>query len=111
VPACVFCNLVPLTVLDNETSSFRYLIIKVCHLPAHLLLIISFVGSFNPFLIFFMWVPVVAGIALLILSGCNDIGACISLWRRDKCSIKKAAFFCLSGFVIILTCGWRMYAA
>jgi len=102
VPACVMCNLASLTSLDDRTSAIRNVVIKVCHLPVHICLLVSTLGFMNPWLLLLMWVPPVLSISLLALSACCNIGACIKLLSRGTCTFKKALLFCLSGFVIVI---------
>ncbi|MBQ1517973.1 MAG: hypothetical protein IIZ46_07215 [Clostridia bacterium] len=102
VPACVICNLASLTSLDDKTSAIRNIVIKVCHLPIHFFLLAITLGFMNPWLLLLMWVPPVMSISLLALSACCNIAACVKLLSRKTCSFKKALFFCLSGFVLVI---------
>ena len=102
IVACVKCNLNSLVALTDKQNSERFTAIKLCYIPAHFLVLIITAGFFNPFLLWASWVPLTWGITLQIFSGFTNIGACINLFRRKKCSLKMAIFLGVCSFVYIL---------
>ena len=51
IAACVVCNIVSLAALTEVGSARRNLIIKLCHIPAHLVVAAIVSGFMNPFLL------------------------------------------------------------
>ena len=99
IAACVVCNIVSLAALTEVGSARRNLIIKLCHIPAHLVVAAIVSGFMNPFLLLLSWIPMMVGGAFLTLSGAANICACIKLAKNSKCSLKKAILLCVLGFV------------
>ncbi len=101
VAACIICNLASLTALSDKSSAVRNIVIKCCHIPAHFAVLMLVSGFMNPFLLWASWIPALCGVGLLWYSAFTNIGACVSLVRRKKCSLKIGIVLCILSFVYI----------
>ena len=99
VPACIVCNVASLTYLNDKDSANRNRITKLCYIPMYILLVFFSMGMMNPFLLWASWVPLVLCGSLLTYSGAANIGACVNLLCREKCSFKEALLLGIFSFV------------
>ena len=99
--ACIICNLYSLRKLTDTQSALRNLAIKLCHIPAQLLILLITLGFMNPFLLLLSWLPLAVGVCLLVFDGSSNICACLTLKRRGKCSFKTALILGIFSFVYV----------
>ncbi len=97
----VVYNLCAVTAESPKWYAVRNLILKISHLPVHLLVLMVVMGFMNPFLLLVSWVPALFGFGLLVFDACTNIGTCINLYRHKKCTLGKAVLFCLLSYVYI----------
>ncbi len=99
---CIACNMISLTSMSEKQSAVRNLIIKICHIPAHLGVLLLAAGFLNPFLMMFAWVPLLCGAGLYVYSGGANVSTCIRLVTNKKCSAGGAVVLGAMSFVGIL---------
>jgi len=102
VVSCIICNIMSLAKISDKKSASRNIVIKVCHIPAHIILLLIFGGMMNPFLFMASWIPIALSVSLTAFSGFTNIGACVNLFRNGKCKLSSAIVLCLLSFVCIL---------
>ena len=98
VAACIMHNTAAIFSLDPETAALQNLIIKLSYLPAHLLMALITLGMMNPFLLLASWIPLFLSWCMIAYSGFGNIGACVNLLRRGKCSVKMSVLLCVLSF-------------
>lgn len=99
---CVLYNIASVAYDKPAVLARRNLILKLCHIPIHLLMILCTLSALNPFLFLLSWVPLVCGISVLVFDGCVNIGACLSLVVRKKAKLSHGVLLCAGSFIHIV---------
>ena len=102
VCACIMCNIVSLAGFGETHSAVRNLVIKLSHIPAHLLVLVIVGGFMNPFLFLVSWVPALFGVALLCFDACANICGCVSLALRKKTRFLNVVLLCVGSFIYVV---------
>lgn len=102
VLACVMYNYSAYISLNERTAAIYAIILRICHLPAHVLMILVFMGFLNPFLLIVSWVPLAVSFILLVYSGCMNVGACITLFKKRRCSLMAVVIYIVLSFIYIV---------
>lgn len=102
VGCCIACNIISLSSMSEMQSAVRNIVIKICHIPAHIAVLLIAAGFLNPFLMLFTWIPLLCGAGLYVYSGGANVCTCMKLVTKKKISFGGAIVLGVMSFVGIL---------